>query len=199
MYKKAILHFKRVDPVLYSACLKINSPITLSASATQFFDLCKSIIYQQLSVKAGKTILERFMDLFPKKQISPENLLNIKDEKVRTAGISSQKIKYLKDLAQKIINSEIVFKKLRDENEEIIIEKLTKVKGIGQWTAEMFLMFSLGRPDVFSGGDLGLRNAIQKIYNLKNRPSIKEAEKIAEKWTPYRTFASIILWRSNKS
>ena len=194
MYKKALLHFKKVDNILYKAAKKVGH-VKLYSSSDHFIRLCKSIINQQLSNRVGDVIFKRFEKLFNKK-IKPEKVLQIEEEKIRTIGISYSKIRYLKDLSEKIINKEIVFKELESEKEEIIIEKLTCVKGIGRWTAEMFLMFSLGKPDVFSTGDLGLKNAVQKLYKLKDKPSEKQLKKISSKWSPYRTYASMILWRS---
>jgi DNA-3-methyladenine glycosylase II len=194
MYKKALLHFKNSDTALHEASLKI-SKLTLSPHPDPFLRLCRSIVGQQLSVKAAQTIFERFEKLF-KQKINSKELLEIPDEKLRGAGLSYQKVKYLKDLAAKTISGEIDLHDLNTkENEEIILE-LTKIKGIGVWTAEMFLMFSLGRTDVFSYGDLGLQNAIMKLYKLKQKPTVKQMEKLSKKWIPYRTFAAMILWRS---
>ena len=194
MYKKALAHFKTNDSVLHEAGLKIETLI-LSIHPDPFLRLCRSIVGQQLSVKAAQTIFGRFESLF-RHGINQKDLLKISDEKLRGAGLSYQKIKYLKDLAEKTISGEVDLHGLsKKENGEIILE-LTKIKGIGAWTAEMFLMFSLGRPDVFSYGDLGLQNGIMKLYKLKQKPTIKQMEKLSKKWTPYRTFAAMILWRS---
>lgn len=194
MFEKALEHFEKNDSVLHEAGLKVET-LTLSIHPDPFLRLCRSIVGQQLSVKAAQTIFGRFESLF-KHGVSPKELLKISDEKLRGAGLSYQKIKYLKDLATKTISGEIDLHNLNTkENEEIIVE-LTKIKGIGVWTAEMFLMFSLGRPDVFSYGDLGLQNAIMKLYKLKQKPTEKQMEKFSKKWIPYRTFAAMILWRS---
>ncbi|OGH10507.1 MAG: hypothetical protein A2857_04390 [Candidatus Levybacteria bacterium RIFCSPHIGHO2_01_FULL_36_15] len=195
MYQKALLHFQKVDPILFRAAKK-TGPVELQNSSDYFIKLCKSIINQQLSNKVGDIIFERFKNLFPKQEIMPYYLLKIKDKSIRNIGISFPKIKYLKDLAQKIVNKEIILEDLQKEKEEIIIESLIKVKGIGRWTAEMFLMFCLGRKDIFSPGDLGLRNAVQKLYELKDKPSDKLLMEISQKWSPYRTYASMILWKS---
>ncbi len=115
---------------------------------------------------------------------------------MRTAGISFQKISYIKDLARRVNNDEIDFDSFQNKNDEEVIVELVKVKGIGRWTAEMFLMFALGRPDVFSFGDLGLRNGLQKVYKLKKPPTAKQAQKITNKWKPFRTYGSRYLWRA---
>jgi len=194
MYKKALSHFKTTDSILHEAGLKVEA-LTLSAHPDPFLRLCRSIVGQQLSVKAAQTIFTRFESLF-RHGISPKELLKISDEKLRGAGLSYQKIKYLKDLAEKTISGDIDLHGLHTKENEEIVTELVRIKGIGAWTAEMFLMFSLGRPDVFSYGDLGLQNAIMKLYNLKQKPTEKQMEKLSKKWIPYRTFAAMILWRS---
>lgn len=194
MYKKALTHFKKNDPVLHEAGIKIET-LTLSIHPQPFVRLCRSIIGQQLSVKAAQTIFDRFEKLF-EKGINPADLLKTQNDDLRSCGISYTKISYLKDLAHKTLSEEIDLHSLKNFSNEEVIETLVKVKGIGAWTAEMFLMFSLGRPDVFSSGDLGLRNAIQKLYKLKTKPTEKQIEKLTKKWSPYKTYASMILWRS---
>lgn len=188
-------HFKRNDPLLFSYLAKIEF-IAHKPSPGLFTDLCDTIISQQLSGKAASTIFSRFEKLFPKKRITAKNLLNLSDAKIRSCGTSNAKVRSLKDLAQKVVSGELNLKKLKNLSDEDIIGELIKVKGIGPWSAEMFLMFGLGREDVFSYGDLGLKNAIKKIYGFKKDPSVKQVEKIVSKWRPYRTFASRILWKS---
>lgn len=195
MYKNAIKHFKATDPILFSLVERVEQ-FELSAHPDPFLRLMRSIVGQQLSVKAASTIFGRFEDLFDKKNIKPISLIKIGDEKLRSAGLSYQKISYLKDLAQKVVDKEVELDKFSQLENEIIIEELIKIKGIGRWTAEMFLMFSLARPDVFSFGDLGLRNAIQRAYKLKTKPTEKQMEKLSKKWIPFRTYAATILWRS---
>lgn len=194
MYKKALLHFKKKDPILHSAGTKIEI-FTLSTHPDPFLRLCRSIIGQQLSVKAAAAIFGRFEKLF-KNGINPNDLLKIPEEKVRRAGISFQKIKYLHDLAQKLYDGEVDLHELNHKSNEEIIAELIKIKGVGLWTCEMFLMFTLGRPDVFSYGDLGLKNAIFKLYKMKKKPTLKQMEKLTKKWVPFRTYAAMILWRS---
>ena len=183
------------DPALAFIIQKSDLP-DWQPPESYFVSLVESIISQQLSVKAADTIYNRFKKLFKKEEITPEEAINLPEEVIRAAGISYQKIKYIKDLADKTLASGIVFEQFEIMTDEEIIEELVKVKGIGRWTAEMFLMFSMGRPDVFSFGDLGLRNAIEKLYKLDHKPTQIEAEKIAEKWKPYRTTACRYLWKS---
>lgn len=194
MYKKALDHFKKSDPILHEAGIQIKT-VTLAPHPDPFLRLCRSIVGQQLSVKAASTIFGRFEKLF-KHELNPQELLKVSEEKLRGAGLSYQKIKYLKDLSEKTISGAIDLHGLNTKENEEIVTELVQIKGIGTWTAEMFLMFSLGRPDVFSYGDLGLQNAIMKLYKLKQKPTEKQMEKLSKKWTPYRTFAAMILWRS---
>ncbi len=160
-----------------------------------FAHIIESIISQQLSVKASDTIYKRFIALLPKNKLTPENILRVSDEAIRGAGISFAKIAYIKGVAQAVIDKQIFLEKLHELPDEEVLIQLIKLKGIGTWTAEMLLMFSLKRPDVFSMGDVGLRNAIAKLYNVE-RDDLKKIEKIANKWKPYRTTAARYLWRS---
>lgn len=145
-------------------------------------------------MKAASTIFGRFEKLF-KKKINAVDILKLKDDDIRACGISYPKIEYIKDLSEKVHTKELILESFENADEETIIENLTKVKGIGIWSAEMFLMFALAKPDVFSVGDLGLKNAMIKLYGLKN-PSKEKLIKISQKWSPYRTYACRILWQS---
>lgn len=193
--KKALSHFKKTDPVLYEVSLRVDVP-ELIPRGDHFYSLVRAITNQQLSGKAADTIYSRVVNLLPNKMLKATEILSIKDEDLRAAGLSWGKVSYLKDLAHRTVNNQIPFESFEALPEEEIIVELTKIKGIGRWSAEMFLMFHLCRPDVFSSGDLGLRNAIQKIYKLEKHPTPTEVEKIALKWSPYRTYASRILWLS---
>ncbi|MBI3486249.1 DNA-3-methyladenine glycosylase 2 family protein [Candidatus Daviesbacteria bacterium] len=190
-------HFKKVDRTLYSVIKKLDKlePLKIRDESGYFLDLVDSIISQQLSVKVSNTILARFKKLFKREIIDPKDLLKLSDDQIRTTGTSFPKIKYLKDLAEKLISKELDLSKLKVLDDEQVIEQLTKVKGIGKWTAEMFLMFSLGREDIFSYGDLGLKNALKKLYKLEN-PTKEQIEKIVAKWSPYKTHAARVLWKS---
>lgn len=195
MYKKALKYFKRVDPILYQVGLKIE-PTSPSKTDNYFLSLCREITGQQLNGKVAYIIFDRFQNLFPDKEISPKEILKIPDEKLRKIGLSGSKVKYIKDLAKKVNDREVVLENLENLEDEEVIKELVKVKGVGKWTAEMFLMFSLARPDIFSTGDLGLKNAIIKLYSLKEKPTEKQLLKISKKWSPYRSYASLILWKS---
>ena len=195
-FRKAIVHLKSVDPVLaklFDCC----SPVVLRPHINYFKSLTEAIISQQLSDKAATTIINRFKTLFFGKDFpSPKQVLRKSDAILRSVGVSGAKVSYIKNLAKAIENKAVHFKDLDKISDEEIIEMLVKVKGIGRWTAEMFLIFSLGRPDVFSCGDLGLRNAIKKLYSLRKDPSLKQLQKLSSRWQPYRTCASLYLWAS---
>ena len=164
-------------------------------SLEYFRALCRNIIGQQLAGKAADAITNRFKKLFTPRQINPKKILSLSDQTLRDVGMSWAKVKYLKDLSQKTLNKEVNFDLIGSFSDEKVIEKLTKVKGIGPWTAEMFLMFTLGREDVFSFGDLGLRRGLEKLYKIQN-PTVKQIEKIVNPWSPYKSYGSITLWHS---
>lgn len=197
MWQSALDHFEKHDPTLFSFAQTLD-PIVLADSfdPEQFFaDLCNSIVGQQLSVKAGDTIWRRVSELFHN-TITPQTILITPDEAIRATGTSWSKIRFMKDLAQHVQDKKLDLLTLHEKSNEEIIVQLTQVKGIGPWTAEMFLMFTLGRPDVFSLGDLGLKRGIEKIYQLDHEPSKQELLAYSEKWSPFRTYASRVLWRS---
>lgn len=198
MNTKIIVHFQTVDPILYSLLEKYPSlkTITIEKSPDYFRNLCREIIGQQLSGKVADVMFDRFEKLFPKKLVTPKRVLSLSKEILRGTGMSWSKAGFLRDLAEKAISKLVRLDTLDQLPDAEIIRRLTRVKGIGPWTAEMFLMFTLGREDIFSYGDLGLRRAIQKLYAFKKEPSIKQMEKIVTKWKPYRTYAARILWRS---
>jgi DNA-3-methyladenine glycosylase II len=197
MDKKILQHFKKVDPILYHAYMQLADQelMTIHVPTDHFSALCREIIGQQLSTKVARVIFERFKNLFPKENITSTYLMGIKPEALRAIGMSNSKALFLLDLAQKVENKEISFAKLQKLDDEGVIRELVQVKGIGPWTAEMFLIFSLGREDVFSFGDLGLKNAIKKIYGLTNATNADIA-KIVIKWSPYKSYACRILWKS---
>jgi len=190
-------YLRSVDPILAKVIDRIAVPQIKRRRANYFKSLVEAIISQQLSNKAADTIIVRFRKLFNQSGFpTPRQVLVMPDAKIRKAGLSFGKISYIKDLARRIEKKQLNLPKLRYLEDEELIVKLTAVKGIGRWTAEMFLMFSLERPDVFSHGDLGLRNAIHKLYGFKKPPTVRQIEKIVAKWRPHRTLASRYLWRS---
>jgi DNA-3-methyladenine glycosylase II len=158
--------------------------------------LLRSIVGQQLSTKAARTIYGRMLELFGGHAPTPKQLLAADPEAIRAAGLSRPKIAYLRDLAQHVEDGELELERLDELSDEKIVEELTAVKGIGEWSAHMFLMFHLGRPDVLPVGDQGIRNAVKTQYRLGKVPDAKRLEKIARPWRPYRTLACLYLWSS---
>jgi DNA-3-methyladenine glycosylase II len=158
--------------------------------------LARAIVGQQLSTKAARTIYGRMLELFDGHAPTPKQLLASDPDAIRAAGLSRPKIAYLRDLAQHVEDGELELERLHDLPDEDVIEQLTAVKGIGDWSAHMFLMFHLGRPDVLPVGDLGIRNAVKAQYRLRKLPDPKRMEKIAKPWRPYRTLACLYLWSS---
>lgn len=200
MITKILDHFKKNDPILYKFAIKLRNgikpfPTIKENPKNYFFRLCRSIIGQQLSGASAEAIFNRFKKMYPQ-GAKPELILKTPDNQFRSIGMSGGKTKYLKNLARAIIDNKDFLINLDPlSNEEVVVE-LIKIKGIGPWTAEMFLMFTLGREDVFSHGDLGLRNGLKKIYGFKKDPSLRTVERIIKKWSPYKTYASLILWES---
>ena len=158
--------------------------------------LLRAIVGQQLSTKAARTIYLRVIDLFDGRTPSPEQLLEADEEDLRAAGLSGRKTEYVRDLASHVLSGELELDRLGDLSDEEVIAEIVAVRGLGQWTAEMFLLFHLERPDVLSGGDLGIRKAIQIEYDLAEMPPPKRVIEIGEPWRPHRSLASLYLWES---
>lgn len=186
-------HFEKVDAVLASV-IPTSVSFTITKSDDIYFSLVESIISQQLSVKASNTIVNKFIDLFPNKKVTTEQTLRLKREQLRSVGMSWNKADYVKNIAQAINDKTLDIANLGNLSDEEVIKQLTQIKGIGNWTAEMFLMFTLAREDIFSVGDVGLQNAIQQLYKLKTKPTPNQMLRISAKWKPYRTYACRILW-----
>lgn len=188
-------HFKKTDPVLYAA-ITPELVFELGRPYDHFTGLCRIIIGQQVSTKAAQSIFKKFCDLFSKKQPTPQKVLNVTEAKLRSAGLSASKAKSIKHLAEMVVNKQLPLADIEQHDNDRITELLIAVRGIGPWSAEMFLIFYLGREDIFSPGDLGLRTAIKKLYNKRELPSPEAAAKIARRWAPYRSYACLILWHS---
>lgn len=195
MFKLAEEHLSSSDRVM-AKLIELYKPCTLKPQTDYFEVLCESIISQQLSVKASDTIVKRFRSLYTEDNpFSPLSVRNTPSEKITSVGVSRAKTSYIKDLAEKYqtdLESQD-FQKLSDED---IISLLTRVKGIGRWTAEMFLIFSLNRLDILPLGDLGIKRAVTIEYELKELATPKELLEIGKKWRPYSSVASWYLWRS---
>ncbi|HKN33879.1 MAG TPA: DNA-3-methyladenine glycosylase [Terriglobales bacterium] len=192
--RKAILHLRKSDPVLASI-IKNVGPFRMNYDEPVFHHLAEAIVYQQLHGKAAATIFKRLTDLAGS-PLRPEGILKLSEVQLRGVGLSKQKLSYLRDLAAKTQSGELNFTQLPALPDAEVIEKLTQVKGIGVWTAHMFLMFALRRPDVLPTGDLGIQMAIRKHYNKRKLPKPLQMEKIAKCWSPYRSVACWYLWRS---
>jgi DNA-3-methyladenine glycosylase II len=158
--------------------------------------LLRAIVGQQLSTKAARTIYLRVLDLFGGRTPGPERLLEASEEDLRGAGLSGRKVEYVRDLAAHVISGELELDRLDDLGDEEVIAEIVAVRGLGQWTAEMFLLFHLERPDVLSGGDLGIRKAVQIEYGLEEMPAPQKVLEIGEPWRPHRSLASLYLWES---
>jgi DNA-3-methyladenine glycosylase II len=158
--------------------------------------LLRAIVGQQLSTKAARTIYLRVLAIFDGTTPSPQQLLDAEEGKLRAAGLSGRKVEYVRDLAAHILGGELELERLDELADEQVIDEIVAVRGLGRWTAEMFLIFHLERPDVLSGGDLGIRKAIQLEYGLEEMPTPTEAVEIGQRWSPHRSLASLYLWES---
>lgn len=195
--KMATRHLTNVDPVL--AAVIADAPLPDFVPHTDYYRaLVNSIIGQQLSVKAAATIKQRFIDLFDGTFPLPEQIIERDIEELRSVGLSRPKAAYIQDLAQHILDGSVQFDTLDQQSNQAIIDELTAVKGIGEWTVHMFLLFCMGRTDVLPTGDLGIRSGIKKLYGLEQLPTPDEVRLIAEKngWSPYESIASWYVWRS---
>lgn len=189
-----LTHFRNADPVLFSVFASAPEVLVPEDPRTYFVSLCRTIIGQQLSTTVAEVIAGRFAALFGRKEITPKAVLGLSEETLRGIGMSGAKVRFVKDLAAKVANKDIVLEHLAAMNEQEVVTTLTTIKGVGPWTAEMFLMFTLGREDVFSYGDLGLKRAIQTLYKLRHEPSAAFMQKLSRRWSPYRTYAALALW-----
>ena len=192
--RKAVNHLKKSDPILRGIIERVG-PCRMEFGEPEFSSLAESIVYQQLNGKAAATIFKRFAALAGD-PLTPEGILKLSDEQLRGVGLSKQKSAYLKDLSAKTAAGELDFARLPELSDDEVIEHLTQVKGIGVWTAHMFLMFSLRRPNVLPTGDYGVQVAIKKHYKKRKLPKPKDMEKIARAWEPYRSVACWYMWRS---
>jgi len=192
--RKAVNHLKKSDPVLRTIIDRVG-PCRMEFGEPQFHSLAEAIVYQQLNGKAAVTIFKRFAALAGEPLI-PAGILKLTNEQMRAVGLSKQKSAYLRDLAERTHRGELDFSRLPEMKDDDVIQHLTQVKGIGVWTAHMFLMFTLRRPNVLPTGDFGIQTAIKKHYNKRKLPKPIQMEKIAKSWEPYRSVACWYLWRS---
>jgi DNA-3-methyladenine glycosylase II len=158
--------------------------------------LLRSIVGQQLSTKAARSIYGRLIELFGGRTPTPQELIDTDPAVVRSVGLSNAKVKYVRSLADHVLSGELELERLPDLGDEEVMRELTAVKGIGQWSAHIFLIFQLGRKDVLPVGDLGIRRAVERAYGLEALPSAEELERLGERWAPHRSLASLYLWES---
>lgn len=192
--RKAVNHLKKSDPIL-AAIIDRVGPCRMEFGPPEFHNLAESIVYQQLNGKAAATIFQRFAALAGE-PLTPEGILKLTDAQLRSVGLSKQKSSYLKDMAARASRGELDFTRLAEMTDDEVIKHLTQVKGVGVWTAHMFLMFTLRRPNVLPTGDYGIQMAMKKHYKKRKMPKPEVMARIAKSWEPYRSVACWYLWRS---
>lgn len=197
MHSEAIAFLTQADSVLADVIQRIGPYEPEFDQGDLFSCLAEAIIHQQLSTKVARTIHRRFLALYSEEaHPTPEDVLNTPDETLRGAGISYSKISYLKDLSAKVQAGLPPLEELEHLDDEAVIQTLTPIKGIGRWSVQMLLIFRMQRPDVLPVDDLGLRTAIRNAYQLSDLPNKKTVQQIGDRWSPYRSIASLYLWRS---
>lgn len=183
------------DPVM-AGLIKKYGELTWSTDSDIYADLIEAIVGQQLSEKAAGTIFKRFTDLFPNDEFpEPKLVLDKSDDELRSVGLSWAKTEYVKGVCRAVVEEPLILENLRELADDLVIAELTKLKGVGKWTAEMILIFTLKRPDVFSLGDLGLRTAVSRLYGI-DRDNLKAIEATSLVWKPFRSIACRYLWKS---
>jgi DNA-3-methyladenine glycosylase II len=197
---KAVAALREADPVMARLVDEhgavVRRDLTRERPGDAYGALLRSIVGQQLSTKAARTIYGRMTELFDGHAPTPRQLLAVDPELIRAAGLSYSKISYLRDLAAHVEEGSLELERLPELSDEEVTAQLTAIKGLGQWTADMFMMFHLGRPDILPVGDLGIRRAVQVEYRMRKLPDAKRLEKVARPWRPYRTLACLFLWSS---
>jgi DNA-3-methyladenine glycosylase II len=194
-FHQAQRHLSRRDQILKALIRRVGA-CTLQADPDGFAVLARSIVSQQISTKAARAISGRLLKTLGRSGLRPRSILKLSDEAMRTAGLSAMKVRSLRDLAEKCAAGEVPLKALAEMEDEAVIEKLVPVRGIGRWTAEMFLIFSLGRLDVFPIADYGLRAGVRNQYGLTDLPDKTTLTRIGEAWRPYRSVGTWFIWRS---
>ena len=192
----ALAHLQAADPVLYKVMAQVG-PCRIRLESNRFRSLVRAIVSQQISTRAARSIYARVEALVAPEPISAAALARVELTALREAGLSGQKVSYVTDLAEKVLSGEVKLRALSRLTDDEVIEQLTQVKGIGRWTAQMFLIFSLGRMDVFAHDDFGIRGAIRNLYGLPELPDKATSLRIAEAWRPYTSVASWYCWRSH--
>jgi len=197
VWVSGVRHLKKQDPKLRLLIEKVGRlEFDRDGDEGHFEFLVASIVYQQIAGNAARAILGRFKGLYNGNYPTPRQYLNTKKSALQSSGLSPQKISYIKDLSERIISKRLDLERLSEADDEKIIQELDEVRGIGRWTAEMFLMFSLRRVDVLPVDDLGVQKGIQKVYRLRKLPSKDRMEKFRAAWRPYCSIATLYLWRA---
>ena len=195
-HRKALNHLRKVDPVMADVIARVGRCTLAPRTEWTHFDaLVRSIVYQQLSGKAAATIHGRVITLIGEGSEAPGRIVATPHEHLRAAGLSTQKANYVRNLAEHVIDGSLPVDSLDQLSDDEVITALTQVKGIGRWSAQMFLMFRLGRPDILPELDLGVQKGIQKAYRMRKLPTPKQVLKRGERWAPYRTVGSWYMWR----
>jgi DNA-3-methyladenine glycosylase II len=196
MHKQAVKHLRSVDPALRVVIDRVGPcTYTIPTDGSHFAHIVRSIVYQQLSGKAAATIHGRVAALC-KGEVTPARLLKATDAQLRAAGLSERKTQYVKELAARTKTKELPIDRLHELDDDAVLATLVQVRGIGRWTAQMVLMFRLGRPDILPELDLGIQKGAQKLLRMRKLPTPEKLQRIGAKWAPYRTVASWYLWRS---
>jgi len=202
MDKKITSHFKKHDPKIFAVMEKVDYTNWLTADEkpspqAYFRSLCRNIIGQQLSGKAANSIYKKFISVIGTKSYTPKQIAAASHEQLRSAGLSNAKAKHIRCLADAVIENSLQLSKIQELDDDEVISQLTQVKGIGEWTAQIFLMFTLQRPNLFAHKDLGLKKGMAKVYGLEmGQIDHAKMERITAKWSPYKTYGSIALWES---
>ncbi|WP_153555794.1 DNA-3-methyladenine glycosylase family protein [Roseimaritima sediminicola] len=192
--KAAVSHLQSCDPKLAGVIARVG-PCKLRIERDHYWMLVKSILSQQLSAAAARTIRNRVIDLLPNGSRAASDLDSVRDEDLRLAGVSNQKIGFVRSLTTAVLDGRLCFSEIEKLENDAVVDALVTIKGIGPWTADMFLIFSLGRLDVFPSGDAGVRSAMRRIYEIDSEASLDVYETVANKWRPYASIASWYCWR----
>jgi DNA-3-methyladenine glycosylase II len=194
-FKAGYSHIKKRDPKL-RPILKARGVLAFKPGGEPFESLVESILSQQLAGSAASAIIKKVRTLFPDGELEARTMRRMDPKRLRAAGVSPQKLTYLKDLSSRVVKGTLDLQALESMTDEEIVEVLDEVKGIGPWTVHMFLIFTLGRPDVLPVGDYGIQASVQRVYGLADLPKKAEIERLAERWHPYSTVASLYLWHA---
>ena len=194
-HSRAVRFLRRSDSQM-AEVIEAVGPCTLPRHGGSFELLARSILSQQISVAAARTIRRRLQALFPGRRLSAAGIVSLTEDQLASVGVSKQKRTYLLDLSSRVQDGRLNFRRIGQITDDDVITELTQVKGIGPWTAQMFLLFGLGRPDIFAPDDLGLQNAMRSVYGLRQKVQRDQLIQIADTWSPHRSVASWYLWRS---